>query len=98
MEAIEHGKAGIEYKEDISMNPKTWIQEVQDMLAKRELKIINSEEKEPNITYNKIIMDYAEDYIQGRKVKKQGIDEINHIRLRKKTYLPFELLGLDRIT
>ena len=45
------------------MNPKTQIQEVQDILAERELKIINSVEKEPNMTCNKIIMDYTEDFI-----------------------------------
>ena len=43
-------------------------------------------------------MDIALEYTKDKKNRNQLLNKINHVRLRKKTCIPFEPLGLDRIT
>ena len=40
----------------------------------------------------------ALEHTKGKKNRNQILNKINYVRLRKKTYLPFELLRLDGIT
>ena len=51
-------------------------------------------EKKP-ITVNKIVMEYAVQYVDKKRCAKDIIRLINHVRLYKKVYLPFELFGID---
>ena len=57
--------------------------------------MINVEDLGNKITSNKIIMDIALEYTKEKKNRDKILNEIKHTRLRKKTYLPFKLLGLD---
>ena len=62
------------------------------------MKVVNGEELENTIISNKIIMDLVLEYTKNMKNRNQILNLINHIRLKNRIYLLFELLELNRIT
>ena len=59
---------------------------------------MNGEELQNTIMSNKTIIDLALEYTQSKKDKNNILNAINHVRLYKQVYLPFELLGMNRTT
>jgi len=47
------------------------------------------------VTNNKLLMEHAVQYVEERQCGKEVIGLLNHVRLFKKLFLPFELFGTD---
>ena len=58
------------------------------------MKIENEEEITSKIISNKTIMDYAKQYCDLNKINNKEMAKINQIRLYKKVYLLYELVGM----
>ena len=67
-----------------------------EKLEQRKLKIDNNEKELKKITENKTIIDQAKDYIKDEKVLIDKLARLNYMRIYKKIYLPYKLVGIDR--
>ena len=63
-------------------------------MSKWALKIINGKELHNKIMTTKIILDLVLEYTIEIKDRNKILNEINQVRLYKKVYLPFKLLGM----
>ena len=68
--------------------------EIEAILRKRCISIINTYFDKMKITINRTIINFAVDYIREKNLKHKILAPINQIRL-KKMYLPYKLFGLD---
>ena len=64
------------------------------ILSKWALKITNGKDLYNKITTNQTIMDLILEYIKEMKDRNKILNKINQVRLHKKAYLPFKLLGM----
>jgi hypothetical protein len=75
---------------------ESWINIVSESLNKRELAIENTNEHEKRVSGNRSIMDFAIELVDHQKAKnnnkKEGLHDINRVRLYKEIYLLFELV------
>ena len=65
-------------------------------MSKRELKFLNTTEDKLHISVNRIIMDYVDEYVKIKKLPNEIIVPINQMRLYKKLYLLYKLIGINR--
>jgi len=54
---------------------------------------VNSTQREIVITSNKIIINYAQDYMKVYKLNDGTYNQINHMRFHKKLLLPVKIVG-----
>ena len=76
-------------------NNVIWSDEIQEMLNRRQLKVMNRANEPKWITKNKTIMDYVKMYVKMNQISELCIAPINQVRIQKKMYLPCELIGLN---
>ena len=71
---------------------ESWIDEIGQHLKKRNMIVFSKQNKEMKITKNKTIMDYA--LMCSDKILNDAsvLEHVNHVRLHKKVFLPFELV------
>ena len=79
---------------DDKIEIKTWIDEIGEIMKKRDLEFSNNDFDKCAITRNKTIMSYAVEYVNEKNLKKEILAPINQVRISKKMYLPCEILGL----
>jgi len=72
---------------------KRWIDLVASYLQRRNISIVNT--KYEIISKNQTIIDYVRSYIAPMKDWKAIMNRINIVRLAKRLYLPFKLVGVD---
>ena len=72
-----------------------WSDEVGEMLMSRNISLVNTEDSK-KITINKTIMDYTKEYVEESHLSTKILPPINYIRIYKKIYLPYELIGTNR--
>ena len=77
-----------------------WSDEIQDILGKRNLQMINCVQEKKWISKNKTIMDYAIEYVEQNELTMKYTEAINHVRIYKRMILPCELTGFygDKVT
>ena len=66
------------------------------MCKEREIEIEKESYKEKEITRNRIIIEYAIEYIVEQKKQRSELKIINYVRQYKRVLILFELFGLDR--
>ena len=72
---------------------KTWIDEVNDKLWKRKMRLnypVNYREYKTN---NKTLMEYAIEYVEKTNVNQEILWQINYVGLKKGVLLPCELVS-----
>jgi len=57
------------------------------------MKLHEPKSKEVKITSNKMIMEYARDYVNCTNKKVESLELLNHVRFFKQVFLPCELVG-----
>jgi len=72
---------------------ESWIDEVCSDMKKRNIRLISKTMSEFRITSNKTIMQYAREYTSKSSNETIVLKLINHVRLYKRVFLPFELIG-----
>ena len=73
--------------ESFTKKPETWTKEVNALLNKRNLKIINDKLR-VNFTKNPTIMDEAVRYAKSNGLSEECVDQINQVRFHKKLLFP----------
>ena len=63
------------------------------MLNSRKIKLLSTEYQKVQIPQNPTIMDYAIQYVKEKDRNCEILVPINHMRLRKRMYLPYELIS-----
>ena len=66
-----------------------------EYLQARELTISNLHNSHQIVSDNKMIMDYAWEYIEQQLINKNILHKINKVRRAKRLYLPFEIVGFN---
>ena len=64
-------------------------------MRSRNLKFANNDFDKCEITQNQTIMSLVAKYVCKEQLKEEILALINHMRLRKKVYLPCKLVGVD---
>ena len=72
---------------------ESWIDETKQHLKKRNITVCSKQNQEMEITKNATIMEYALNYSDKVLNDENAMKHINHLRLCKKVFLPFELVG-----
>ena len=63
------------------------------MLNSRKIELLNTEYQKVQISQNLTIMDYAIQYVKEKDKNYKILAPINYMRLRKRMYLPCELIS-----
>ena len=87
----------VETNREIKPNIITQSDEIEAILRKRCISIINTNFNKMKITMNRTIIDFTVDYVKEKNLKYEILAPINQMRLKKKMYLPYELVGLDGV-
>ena len=74
---------------------KLWIDEVNDMFYRRKIELHRNKNEGITITNNVTVMDLAVKYAELKGYGERELTAINYVRLKKKLYLPFELVGTE---
>jgi len=86
---------------EIGENPKrrywkeTWVDEVNDLLWRREMQLKSPEKRKFFDSKNKTIMEYAIEYVNEKRCTDEVLYQLNYIRMKKEVVYPFELVGFE---
>lgn len=93
---LENGRS--KHHMDIRQSEKywtrTWIDEASDQCNKRTIQIQNRDVHANETTTNATIMDYACTYVREKRNSKEITEMINHVRMHKQLYFPFEIVSM----
>ena len=74
--------------------PTIWVEEICNMMNKRNLEVVNQTIDRLFLTDNKTIIEYAEQYIVKKELENSVCDRINYVWLHKEMIIPAELVGV----
>jgi uncharacterized protein with PQ loop repeat len=94
---LQYGYSTSPIKTAITLKPSNtiWNDEVENILRKRKLQLININNEHLRLTVNNTIIDFVVKYIEEMKLKYNTIQSLNQMRIFKKMYLLYELVELD---
>ena len=72
---------------------ESWIDEIKNIMRKRNIHLHSEKLNEFKITKNKTLMIYAREYVREETKDIEIIKLLNHVRLYKGIFLPCELVG-----
>ena len=72
---------------------ESWLDEIKEIMRQRKIVLYSDLSEEFKVTKNKLIMEYACEYVANERKPADILKLINHVRLYKRVYLPCELLG-----
>ena len=84
----------VETPVEIKLQTRTWSNEIGRILSVRKLHIENNNFNKFKVTRNHIIIDYIVKYVEYQKLEIGILAPINQIRIWKRVYLLYELVGL----
>ena len=81
---IEYRYRKMKYRERVSNNAIIQYEEIQEILDKRKLTMINRQKLLSMIIINETIIQLAIEFTKEKELKLSCFDEINHVRLHEK--------------
>lgn len=92
---IENGisKNHLEVKQEDKLWIPTWIDTVAEYCDQRKIEIKGKYKQKNKVLRTVSVIDYARMYVKEKNIKKHQMRIINHVRLHKQVYVPFEIVS-----
>ena len=73
-----------------------WIDEINNELWQRNIRLEYPYDYVKKRTANKILMQYEIEYVKSTEKKDEVLKHINYVHLKKRVLLPYEVVGANR--